>query len=68
VVSELFGTPVARRTSVVVAALGGLWAIRHDQTYAGLFAFLLAWTNFQEIQAERGGGRPTTFDVDDPRR
>ncbi|HJR23833.1 MAG TPA: hypothetical protein VJ804_00045 [Acidimicrobiales bacterium] len=66
VVSELFGTPAARRTSVVVAALGGLWAIRNDQVYAGLFAFLLAWTNLQEIQAEKAGGRPSAFDVDEP--
>lgn len=66
VVGELFGTPAARRASVVVAGLGGLWAIRHDQTYAGFFAFFLAWSNFQEIQAERTGGRTNTFDVDGP--
>jgi stage IV sporulation protein FB len=53
VVSELFGMPAARRASVVVAALGGVWAIRNDQPYAGMFAFFLAWVNFQEIQAER---------------
>ena len=66
VVSELFGTPVGRRASVVVATAGGIWAVRNDQVYAGLFAFFLAWTNFQEIQTERTGGRPTTFDVDGP--
>jgi Zn-dependent protease len=66
VVSELFGTPMARRASVVVAGIGGIWAIRNDQPYAGIFALFLAWTNFQEIQMERTGGRSTTFDVDGP--
>jgi Zn-dependent protease len=66
VVGELFGTPAARRVSVVVAVVGGLWAIRNDQPYAGMFALFLAYSNYQEIQAERSGRRPGAFDVDGP--
>ena len=66
VVSELFGTPAARRASVVVAAAGGIWALRNNQPYAGMFALFLAFTNFQEIQMERTGGKPSAFDVDGP--
>lgn len=52
VVTELFGAPAARRVSVVVAAVGGFFAIRNDQTFAGVFALFLAYASFQEIQAE----------------
>jgi Zn-dependent protease len=53
VATELFGAPMARRISLVVAAGGGFWALRHDQQYAGIFALFLAFGSFQEIQAER---------------
>ena len=56
VVTELFGAPAARRVTLAVAAVAGLWAIQNDQTYAGFFALFLAFGAYQEIAAEKGGG------------
>ena len=58
VTTELFGAPAARRVSLVVAAVGGVWAIRNDQSFAGIFALMLAFQSWQEIQAERSGSGP----------
>jgi membrane-associated protease RseP (regulator of RpoE activity) len=54
VVAELFGLPIARRVSVVVAAAAGVWALTHDQQYAGIFALYLAFLSYQEIKREAG--------------
>ncbi len=64
VVTELFGAPVARRVTVVAAVAGGAWALSADQPYAAFFAFFLAWSSYQEIQAE--GGRRPPAGVDGP--
>jgi stage IV sporulation protein FB len=53
VVTEIFGVRTARRVSLVVAAAAGLWAMTHDQRYAGFFALFLAFGSYQEIVAER---------------
>lgn len=53
VVAELFGLPVSRRVSLVVAAAAGAWALTHHQQYAGFFALFLAFGSYQEITAER---------------
>jgi membrane-associated protease RseP (regulator of RpoE activity) len=52
VATELFGIHTARRLSLVVAAAGGIWALRHEQTFAGIFALLLAFQAWQEISTE----------------
>ena len=57
VVTELFGAPVARRTSVVVAIVGGLWAMRIGEQFAGILALFLAFSSYQEITAERTARR-----------
>lgn len=56
VVTELFGVATARRVSLLVAAVAGVWALRSDQPYAGIFALFLAFQSYQEIAAERGSG------------
>jgi Zn-dependent protease len=53
VVTELFGAPLARRISVVVAIVGGLWALKIGQQFAGILALFLAFSSYQEITAER---------------
>lgn len=59
VVTELFGIATARRVTLLVAGVAGVWALRNDQPYAGMFALFLAFGAFQEIQAEgRAGGPP----------
>jgi Zn-dependent protease len=59
VVTELFGAPVARRLTLAVAAVAGVWALKSQQPFAGVFALFLAYGAFQEIQAEsRAGGPP----------
>jgi membrane-associated protease RseP (regulator of RpoE activity) len=52
VATELFGIRAARRLSLAVALLGGIWALRNDQQFAGLFALLLAFQSWQEIANE----------------
>jgi Zn-dependent protease len=66
VVVELFGLPAARRVSLVVAVAAGVWAFTHEQQFAGFFALFLAFTNYQEIAAERGGRDLSAFDIDGP--
>ena len=56
VITELFGAPAARRVTLVVAAAGGMWALRNGQPYAGLFALFFALGAYQEIKAEAGRG------------
>jgi Zn-dependent protease len=56
VVTELFGAPVARRVTLVVAVVGGVWALKAGQQFAGIFALFLAFGAWQEISAERGAG------------
>lgn len=52
VVTELFGEKVARRVTVVAGAAGGALALALGQPYAAIFAFILGWAGYQEIQAE----------------
>jgi Zn-dependent protease len=56
VATELFGIHTARRISLVVAVAGGIWALRNDQQFAGLFALLLAFQTWQEISMEQRAG------------
>jgi stage IV sporulation protein FB len=63
VVTELFGVRAARRISLVAAAAGGLFAITHDQPYAGFFALFLALGSYQEIAAEKGSAPPPPPDL-----
>ncbi len=58
VATELFGVRLSRRLSLVVAAAAGVWALTHDQQYAGFFALFLAFQSYQEITAENGPSRP----------
>ncbi len=59
VATELFGAPAARRLSIVVALAGGIWAFQNGQQFAGIFALMLAFQSWQEVQAEsRAGGPP----------
>ena len=66
VTAELFGLPAARRISIGAAILGALWAFGNDQSYAGFFALFLAFNNWQELRAERGGHEVDAFEVDAP--
>jgi Zn-dependent protease len=66
VASELLGVDLARRLSIVAAAVGGIWAYSQGQTYAALFAGLLGFLNLSEIRAARMGARGTAFDVEAP--
>jgi len=66
VMAELFGLPAARRASIVVAAAAGAWALTNDQQLAGIFALYLAFTNYQELVAERAGRDVDAFEVDGP--
>jgi Zn-dependent protease len=59
VVTELVGAPMARRVSIAVAVIGGVWALRIGQQFAGLMALFLAFTSYQEIVAERSARGPT---------
>lgn len=56
VTTELFGAPAARRLSLVVAAGGGIWALQNEQPFAGIFALMLAYQSWQEIQQETRPG------------
>ena len=53
VATAIFGLHNARRISLVVAAGAGIWALRNDQQYAGIFALFLAFGAYQEIAAEK---------------
>jgi stage IV sporulation protein FB len=66
VASELIGASGARRLSIATAAVGGVFAYSQGQTYAALFAALLAFLNLSEIRAERRGARGAAFEVDAP--
>ncbi|MEX2293138.1 MAG: hypothetical protein WD691_05065 [Acidimicrobiales bacterium] len=66
VTAELFGLPAARRISIGAAIFGALWAFGHNQSYAGFFALFLAFSNWQEMRAERAGQDVDAFQVDAP--
>jgi Zn-dependent protease len=62
VVSELFGLDAARKTSIVAAVAGGIWAFTQDQRFAAFFALYLAYSNYVELK----GQRTNSFEVDGP--
>ncbi|MGQ0431050.1 MAG: TPR end-of-group domain-containing protein [Microthrixaceae bacterium] len=66
VTAELFGLSTARRLSIGTALFGAVWAFTHNQSYAGFFALFLAFNNWQELRAERGGHGVDAFHVDAP--
>lgn len=66
VAGELLGVARARRLSIAVAALGGVFAYTQGQVYAALFLGLLGVLNLSEIRAERKGARGSAFDVEAP--
>jgi stage IV sporulation protein FB len=53
VVTELVGAAMARRVSMVAAIVGGIWALKIGQQFAGILALFLAFSSYQEITAER---------------
>ena len=63
---ELFGLSTARKISIGAAVLGGLFALSQDQQFAGIFAFFLAFSNYQELAAARAGRDASAFDVEGP--
>lgn len=66
VTADLFGLPSARRISVGVAISAAIYAFTIDQGYAAFFALFLAFSNWQEIRAERVGANLDAFDVEAP--
>lgn len=67
VTAEIWGLPNARRISIGTALAAAVWAFLNDQSYAGFFALLLAFNNWQEIRAEQSGAVDAdAFHVDAP--
>jgi Zn-dependent protease len=66
VAAEVAGIDVARRLSIAVALVGAVWLFTHDQGYGAFFALFLAFNNYQEIRAARGGADLDAFHVDSP--
>ena len=66
VTAELFGIHRARRISVGVAIAAAVFAFSNDQGYGGFFALFLAFSNYQEIRAERAGADVDVFQVESP--
>lgn len=66
VTAELFGIHRARHISIGAAVLVAVGALFTSSSYAAFFLLFLAYNNWQEIRAERDGGRADVFAVEAP--